>query len=96
MKKNLIDDIKIALEEKAKFNEKVEELIDRFYKENPNIEVVKIIELVLASGSPRYKNSMLQFKERYNNDCLEIEDTFFYLDMYEMNKEELKKNKEEI
>lgn len=96
MKKQLKDDIKMALEEKARFNDKIDILIDRFYKENPNLEILKIIDLVISSGAPRYRKSMEIFKDRYENDCLEIEDTFFYLDMYEMNKQNLKNNEEEV
>lgn len=82
-----IDD---AILEKTKFQSKVDNITKDFYDHTEPVEILKIIEIVIQNSHPGLKNTMKEFKTRYENDCLELEDMRFYLDMYEKHKSKLK------
>lgn len=79
-----------AILEKATFQTKVDNITKDFYNQTEPVEILAIIEIVINNSHPGRKKAMEQFKEKYQNDCLELEDMRFYFDMYEKYKNKLK------
>lgn len=90
MNKELRKAIDDAISEKAIFQSKVDRITNIFYDQTEPIEILSIIEIVIQNSHPGMRKTMEQFKVNYENNCLDLEDMRFYLDMYEKYKNKLK------